>query len=68
MDQAMTGFLKDKEGDWVAQLACGHHQHVRHNPPLESRLWVTTEAGRASMMGHLLNCKKCDEGQPPDSP
>ncbi|WP_278471415.1 DUF3565 domain-containing protein [Gimesia maris] len=62
MQQPITGYHTDEEGHWVAQLACGHNQHVRHNPPLEERIWVTTADGRASMLGHQLNCKKCDEG------
>jgi len=47
-------------GDWVAELACGHNQHVRHNPPWQLREWVTTQNGRDNKIGHLLNCKKCD--------
>lgn len=66
MEQPITGYHTDEEGHWVAQLACGHNQHVRHNPPLEERPWVTTADGRASMLGHQLNCKKCDENAPPD--
>ncbi|QDT81317.1 hypothetical protein Mal35_47980 [Gimesia maris] len=66
MQQPITGYHTDEEGHWVAELACGHNQHVRHNPPLEERTWVTTSAGRDSMLGHQLNCKKCDENAPPD--
>ena len=33
MQQAILGFHLDEENDWVADLACGHGQHVRHNPP-----------------------------------
>ncbi|WP_068135087.1 DUF3565 domain-containing protein [Roseimaritima ulvae] len=68
MLQPMTGFHRDDEGHWVAQLGCGHHQHVRHDPPWMQRPWVTTAAGRASMLGHRLECKKCDEAAPPDQP
>ena len=50
------------ENDWVAELACGHNQHTRHNPPWINRPWVMSETGRKSMLGYLLNCKKCDEG------
>ena len=66
MQQPMTGFHLDAETDWVAELACGHFQHVRHNPPWIERPWVVTEAGRASKLGELLDCKKCDAGAPPD--
>lgn len=66
MNQAIIGFHKDEENDWVAQLNCGHFQHVRHNPPFVNRPWVVTETGRYSMLGHQLNCKKCDHAEPKD--
>ena len=66
MKQAMTGFHLDHENHWVAELHCGHFQHVRHNPPWVERPWVTTPEGRQSMLGKTLECKKCDAGLPPD--
>lgn len=66
MNQPITGYHKDAEGHWVAQLACGHNQHVRHDPPWMNRPWVVTPAGRQSMLGHVLQCVKCDERAPPD--
>jgi len=66
MKQAITGYHKDEAHDWVAELYCGHFQHVRHNPPWMSRPWVITCDGRNSMLGQQLNCKKCDEGAPED--
>ncbi|TWU48678.1 hypothetical protein Poly51_45790 [Rubripirellula tenax] len=66
MKQQISGFHTDDEGHWVAQLACGHNQHVRHDPPWMNRKWVTTEQGRQSMLDCLLNCKKCDENAAPD--
>ncbi|MGE5152506.1 MAG: DUF3565 domain-containing protein [Bdellovibrio bacteriovorus] len=67
MERPITGFHLDDEGHWVAELACGHFQHVRHNPPWMVRHWVVTAQGRASMLGARLNCKKCDSGAPPDA-
>lgn len=61
MKQAITHFHTDDEQHWVADLACGHTQHVRHDPPWQSRPWVATEEGRASKIGSMLECKKCDE-------
>ena len=61
MQRAIAGFHRDDEGHWVAELACGHNQHVRHKPPFIERPWVTTAAGRASHIGTLLDCKLCDE-------
>lgn len=66
MHQPITGYHKDEENHWVAELDCGHFQHVRHNPPWTNRPWVTTAIGRQSMLGFELKCKKCDEGAPPD--
>lgn len=63
---SITGFHTDEEGHWVAELECGHFQHVRHDPPLTERPWVLTEKGRASRKGQLLRCLKCEEGEPPD--
>ena len=67
MNRPITGFHLDAEQDWVAELACGHFQHVRHRPPWIQRPWVVTEQGRTSMLGELLDCKNCDRGEPPDS-
>lgn len=61
MKQSIIGFHQDDQEDWVADLNCGHGQHVRHNPPLSSRPWVLTKEGRESFMGSTLYCKKCDE-------
>lgn len=67
MEQPITGYHKDEENHWVAELACGHNQHVRHQPPFICRPWVIAEVGRAEMIGYLLKCKKCDEGAPLDN-
>ena len=66
MRRAITGYHRDEEQYWVAELDCGHNQHVRHKPPWVMRPWVTTEAGRASMLSMELDCRKCDRGEPPD--
>jgi hypothetical protein len=63
--QPIVGFRTDDEGHWVAVLACGHGQHVRHDPPWQLRPWVLTEAGRASFLGTELDCVRCDRGEPP---
>lgn len=66
MEQPINGYHKDEHNDWVAQLKCGHFQHVRNTPPFINRPWVETEVGRSSMLGHVLHCKKCDTGEPKD--
>lgn len=66
MKQPIIGYHKDEEDDWVAELGCGHTQHVRHNPPWTLRPWVTTSEGRENRLGHELNCKKCERNEPKD--
>lgn len=68
MQQAIVGYHLDAEGHWVAELACGHNQHVRHDPPWTNRPWVVTAEGRASKLGVTLPCRKCDQGAPRDWP
>ena len=66
MNRAITGFHTDLENHWVAQLECGHNQHVRHNPPFHERPWTQTAEGRSTMLGAELDCLKCDRGEPAD--
>jgi hypothetical protein len=63
--QKIVGFHPDETDDWVADLACGHTQHLRHRPPWELRPWVTIEEGRRAHLGYVLECKKCDEEAAP---
>lgn len=62
-ERAVVGFHTDKHGDWVAELECGHGQHVRHRPPWELRPWVVTEEGRRAHLGMAVRCSRCDEEQ-----
>jgi len=61
MQQPIIAFHQDEEGFWVADLACGHTIHMRHNPPWEMREWVMTPNGRAARLHEFVNCKKCDD-------
>ena len=61
MKRRVVGYHTDAENHWVAELECGHGQHVRHDPPWTERPWVTTEEGRAARLGEELNCVRCDE-------
>ncbi|MGS0726508.1 DUF3565 domain-containing protein, partial [Shewanella sp. 0m-11] len=49
MLQPIVSYHKDDEDHWVANLSCGHTQHVRHRPPWERRDWVTDQEGRNAM-------------------
>lgn len=66
MDRKIIGYDQDDESHWRARLECGHYQHVRHDPPLTVREWVLNDEGRASRLGQLLRCKKCDDRMPRD--
>jgi Protein of unknown function (DUF3565) len=58
--QPIVGYHQDEEGHWVAELRCGHGQHVRHDPPWQVREWVTSSDGRDSRLGLELECARCD--------
>ena len=69
MKQPIVGYHLDDEGSWVAELACGHAQHIRHEPPWQVRPWVTSPEGRASFLGYELDCLQCDLEKPePEKP
>lgn len=61
LKRKIIGFHKDEHADWVADLECGHQQHVRHNPPWMVRSWIETPEGRGSRIGVELDCQRCDE-------
>lgn len=61
MQRRIVGFHTDTEAHWVAELDCGHAQHVRHDPPWQLRPWVLTEASRRQHLGTELDCRLCDE-------
>jgi hypothetical protein len=61
----IVGFHQDEQLDWVAELECGHQQHVRHKPPWITCPWVITPEGRAAHMGYLLLCPVCAQKAAP---
>ncbi|MBS0579163.1 MAG: DUF3565 domain-containing protein [Proteobacteria bacterium] len=60
MHRRIVGFHLDEHGDWVAELECGHDQHVRHRPPWIDREWTQSATGRASQIGQALDCRLCE--------
>ena len=62
MKQFIIDYHLDELGDWVAELQCGHGQHVRHDPPWQLRPWVLTAEGRAAFLGTQLECVLCEKG------
>ena len=65
VDRAIAGFHADEEGDWVAELSCGHRQHVRHQPPFQLRPWVLDSEGRSQRIGAPLDCLLCERAELP---
>jgi hypothetical protein len=61
LPRRIIGYHQDVEQHWVADLECGHTQHVRHDPPWQVRPWVITEEGRSRFLGTTLQCVKCAE-------
>jgi hypothetical protein len=68
MQRTIIGFHQDEAQEWVADLACGHQQHVRHTPPWLHRPWVISPEGRRSRLGYVLDCKHCDQGAQESAP
>ena len=66
MERSIVAFHCDPEGDWVADLDCGHGQHARHRPPFVNRPWVKSEEGRVAMLGRKLDCLRCDRMEWPE--
>jgi hypothetical protein len=66
MKRKIVGFHQDVEQHWVADLECGHGQHVRHDPPWQQRPWVLHQETRREYLGVELECVKCDRAAPPD--
>lgn len=62
MLRKIVGFHQDEESHWVAELSCGHNQHVRHQPPWINRPWTMTEMSRKKMLGAEIDCKECASG------
>jgi tellurite resistance-related uncharacterized protein len=58
-ESKVVAFHQDEEGHWVAELECGHVQHVRHRPPMETREWVLTDEGRRGRIGAAFPCRYC---------
>jgi len=66
MKRTIDGFQCDDEGDWVAELSCGHGQHVRNRPPSQVRAWVLDADGRRTRIGTSVDCPRCDRAELPN--
>ncbi|WCM52208.1 DUF3565 domain-containing protein [Pseudomonas sp. WJP1] len=66
-DVTITGFHQDEDGHWVAELSCGHTQHLRHQPPWQSRAWVMDPVQRREKIGQPFDCGWCAQGSDSDN-
>ncbi|WP_459731937.1 DUF3565 domain-containing protein [Pseudomonas sp. MHK4] len=66
-DSTITGFHQDEDGHWVVELSCGHTQHLRHQPPWQSRAWVMDPAQRLEKIGLPFDCGWCAQGPVSDN-
>jgi hypothetical protein len=55
----LLDFHQDAQGHWVADLACGHSQHLRHQPPWQNRAWVLAAEQRQARLGKAFPCGWC---------
>jgi tellurite resistance-related uncharacterized protein len=62
----MTGFRRDDDGEWVAELSCLHAQHIRHRPPFSDAPWIEDDDERSRRVGEPLDCPLCDRAELPD--
>jgi len=65
MLRQIRGFHQDEDGVWIAELSCGHGQHVRHTPPWQNRAWVVDAAQREAKIGAELDCVHCNMAELP---
>lgn len=64
--RTMTGFHRDDDGDWVAELSCLHTQHIRHQPPFSEAAWIEDAEERRRRVGEPLDCPLCDRAELPE--
>ena len=55
----IVDFHLDGNLDWIAQLECGHPQHILYSPLCNHRYWLTTPQGRLGYLGLELACPVC---------
>ena len=64
--RAMTGFRRDEDGAWIAELSCLHSQHIRHEPPFWEAAWIEDDEERPRRVGQPIECPRCDRAELPD--
>ena len=55
----IADFHLDEDGEWIAELECGHQQQIRHSPPWTINPWITTPQGRLEHLDRDWPCSDC---------
>jgi tellurite methyltransferase len=66
VERPITSYHQDGVGDWLAELECGHNQHLRHQPPFQLRAWILDPEGRSARLGTPLDSAFCGRAEMPD--
>ncbi|MFJ4141254.1 DUF3565 domain-containing protein [Pseudomonas sp. NPDC089734] len=66
-NSTVIDFRQDEDGHWIAVLSCGHTQHLRHQPPWQSRAWVLDPEQRKRKTGQGFHCGWCAKSSDNDS-
>ncbi|MDA8309659.1 MAG: DUF3565 domain-containing protein [Actinomycetota bacterium] len=61
VDRRITGLTRGGDGEWVAELSCGHRRGVRHRPAGGVHPSVLDETARAPRLGSWLDCPSCED-------
>ena len=61
MQRVIVGYHQDAHGAWIAELACGHARHVRHEPPFQLRPWALDAEERRRRLGTTIECGLCEQ-------
>jgi Protein of unknown function (DUF3565) len=57
--RTIADFPLGEDGEWVAELECGHEHQVRHSPPRTTSPRITTPQGRLEHLDRELPCLAC---------
>lgn len=66
VERSIAGYHQDGRANWVAELDCGHNQHLYHRPPFQLRPWVLEVSARTDHLGTPIDCPLCDRAELPE--
>jgi len=63
MIRTVVGSHQGANGDWVAELSCGHQLHLHHRPPFPDPAGALDPAGAADRLDTPLACPHCERAE-----